>query len=317
MLAAAALSTGLLAVVQLKASRTMILAERFVPGAGWVEIAVLAIYAAALVRVMLDPRRQPVWRQRVWLGFSILFFAQLAVGLAGVEQFLMSGELHLPIPAMVLAGPIYREELTFMLIVLGVSLLLVGPAWCSHLCYFGAWDGLAASRKRRPPEKLPGARAMQIGSLVLIPAVAFALNRLGVPPLTAMWLGIGFGVVGVAVMLLGSRRLGVMVHCVTYCPLGGLVTLAGRISPFRMRLAKGCDQCGACATACRYGALATEDIAAGRPSAACTLCGDCVHKCHNGAMRYGLPGLGPDTSRTGFIVMVVSMHAAFVGVAMI
>ncbi len=317
MIATAALTAGLLTVVQLKASRPMLLAERFVPGAGWVEIALLAVYAAAVVRAMADPARQPIWRLRVWLLFSIAFFLQLGLGLAGAEHFLMSGELHLPVPAMVLAGPIYRGELTFMLVVLSASLLLVGPAWCSHLCYFGAWDGLLASRVRKPRARLPRPRAVQLGALVLVPAVALGLNLAGVAPLTATWLGVGFGAAGVGVMLWWSRRMGVMVHCVAYCPLGALVTLMGRISPFRMRLADGCDRCGACATVCRYNALSEDDIAAGRPSGACTLCGDCVRTCHNGAMRYWLPGLGPEAARIVFLVMVVSLHAAFLGVAMI
>ncbi|HDJ22855.1 MAG TPA: 4Fe-4S binding protein [Candidatus Aminicenantes bacterium] len=64
-------------------------------------------------------------------------------------MFLMTGKLHLPVPALILAGPIYRGTLSFMLILFLVTIVLVGPAWCSHLCYVGAWDDIACRRKRR------------------------------------------------------------------------------------------------------------------------------------------------------------------------
>ena len=312
----ASLTAGLLAVVQLKASRPMLIAERFVAGGGWVEIAVLAAYAAWVFRAMADPSKQPKWRLRVWLLFSIVFFLQLLVGLAGAERFLMSGELHLPIPAMVLAGPLYRGELTFMLIVLGASLVLVGPAWCSHLCYFGAWDGLAASRVNKPAPSVRSARGMQIAILILLPGVAVALNRAGIPGTTATLLGGAFGIGGVFVMTLLSRRTGAMIHCIAYCPLGALATLAGKVSPFRMRIDSTCDRCGACTPACRYGALSEPQVARGRPGPSCTLCGDCVRRCKHGSVQYRLPGLRPETARTVFLVIVVSLHAVFLGVAM-
>jgi hypothetical protein len=132
----------------------MLLAERSLPGAGWVQAAGLAAYAFWLIGVLYSPRTAAIWRRRLWTFFSIVFFTQLAIGLAGVEQFLMSGDLHLPIPAMIIAGPLYRGEGLFMPILFGATLLLVGPAWCSYLCYVGSWDlNLAAGRRR--PMQLP------------------------------------------------------------------------------------------------------------------------------------------------------------------
>ncbi len=313
----AVLTAGLLAVVQLEASRPMLIVERFVAGGGWVEIGVLAAYAAWVFRGMSDPARQPKWRLGVWLLFSIVFFLQLIVGLAGAERFLMSGELHLPVPAIVLAGPLYRGELTFMLIVLGASLVLVGPAWCSHLCYFGAWDGLAASRVKKPVAFVPRARVTQIALLILVPGVALALNRAGVPGLAATLAGAAFGVAGVVVMVLLSRRSGAMIHCIAYCPLGALATLGGKLSPFRMRIDSTCDRCGACTPACRYGALAEAQVARGRPGPSCTLCGDCIQRCRHSSLQYRFAGLSPERARTTFLVLVVSLHAVFLGVAML
>jgi hypothetical protein len=41
-----------------------------------------------------------------WTFFSVVFFAQLVLGLAGMPSMLMTGELHAPVPALILAGPV-------------------------------------------------------------------------------------------------------------------------------------------------------------------------------------------------------------------
>jgi hypothetical protein len=99
----------------------MLLAERFIPGLGWVEIALLSIYAAWITSRMANPAASPRWRARIWLFFSVVFFSQLVLGIAGVEECLMTGNLHLPIPALVVAGPIYRGGGYFMLLLHGAE----------------------------------------------------------------------------------------------------------------------------------------------------------------------------------------------------
>jgi ferredoxin len=313
--AAFLLTLSVLAVVQLRVERPMLLLERFLPGSGWVEALALATYAAFVTEKMLVLRQSAPWRRRIWGLFSIAFFAQLATGLAGAERFLMSGKLHLPVPALILAGPLFRGEGLFMLVLFAVTVVLVGPAWCSHLCYIGAWDSAAAHRLRRPqplPRWRHGARA---AVLVLVVGAALGLRWAGVPGTVAAALAAAFGLGGVAVMLLWSRRRGAMAHCVTYCPMGLVAVLLGRISPFRLRVHSDCDACGACALACRYGALGPEDIRRHRPGQACTLCGDCLGRCRSLCLQYRCAGLGPEAARALFLVLVVSAHAAFLGVA--
>ena len=111
------LTASLLGFVQWKVdSPTMLLAERFLPGSGWVEILLLAFYAAWITEKMLDIKKSPSLRKRIWAGFSFVFFSQFILGLAGLEKFLMTGALHLPIPAVILSGPLYRGGGFFMLI---------------------------------------------------------------------------------------------------------------------------------------------------------------------------------------------------------
>jgi polyferredoxin len=313
--AAALLTAGLLSVVQAKVERPMLLAERFLSGAGWAEVALLALYAGWVTHHVLDVRRSALWRRRIWGLFSIVFFLQLVIGLAGLEDFLMTGALHIPVPAMIVAGPVYRGAGFFMPILFTVTVLLVGPAWCSYLCYIGAWDSGFAHLRKRPTALPRWRRPLRAAILALVVVSALALRWAGVSGTVAAACGIAFGLAGVAIMATWSRRSGSMVHCLSYCPVGWVATVLGKLSPFRVRIASACNECGACTHFCRYDALSMEDIRRRRPGGACTLCGDCLRACHDRFLEYRLLSLRGDAARAVFLVVVVSLHATFLGVA--
>lgn len=305
----------LLVPVQLFAPATGLLAERFLPQAGWWEAYVLALYAGWLSDRLRDPVQIRRLRPRVWLVFSIIFFTQFVLGLSGVEKMLMTGKLHVPVPALIAAGPLFRGGGFFMAILFSASVLLVGPAWCSWLCYFGAWDD-RLSRAVRRPRRLPRWRSsLRIIVLVVVMGSAFLLGRLGVDGFTAAMLGVGFGLAGVGLMVFWSRRNGNMTHCTAYCPMGWVATRLGKASPWRLRIGDSCTDCGACTPACRFDALYPEDVLKRRPGEACTLCGDCLTNCPTGSLQYSLPGMDPGRARTVFFIMVTAMHAAWIGVA--
>jgi polyferredoxin len=317
-LAAGLLTFALLAIVQSVVRRPMLIAERFVPGAGWVEAVMLTAYASWLVGALYDPRYTARWRRRLWTLFSLVFFTQLAIGLAGVDAFLMSGTLHLPIPAMIVAGPLYRGAGVFMPILFGATVLLVGPAWCSYLCYVGSWDLNVACARRRSTQQPRWRNWIRGGVFALIALAALALGLAGVPATTATALGLAVGLAGMAIMVAASRRTGSMIHCTMYCPVGLAADVLGKLSPFRLRIRDdACTDCGACALRCRYGALRREDIVRRRPGLSCTLCGDCLAACRGHAIEYRFLLLAPATARSVFLVLVVSLHAVFLGVARI
>lgn len=307
----------LLTFIQIKVPMSMLLLERYIHGGAWIEIIALTIYAGWIFRHMRDPIQSPRWRLRIWLAFSIVFFGQLILGLFGMELMLMTGKLHLPVPAMIVAGPLFRGERFFMPILFLSTVLLVGPAWCSHLCYVGAWDGLAASRIFRPKRMPRWRRWWQVIILLLIIAGALLLRLLGVSTFIAVWFGAGIGIVGVGIILLLSQRKGVMVHCTAFCPIGLLATWLGKMNPFRIRINDSCTECGHCTMACRYDALDMQDIRKRRPGSSCTLCGDCLGLCRDGALEYHFLRMNPARARSLFLGIVIILHTVFLGVARI
>lgn len=316
-IAAALLTLFLVLPAELQTEPTMLLLGRFVPGGSWIEAAALALYAAVVAHKIMDPEVHARWRPWLWRLFSAVFFGQLTLGLLGLERFLLSGRLHPPVPAVILAGPIFRGGGLFMVFLLLGAVVLAGPAWCSHLCYVGSWDD-AAARARKRPGALPRWRhALRVAVLVLVVMAAWGLRALDVPALTAGWIAVGFGVLGVAVMLAASRRLGVMVHCLVVCPIGLVVNTLGKLNPFRLRIDDSCTRCGACSKVCRYQALEPEHIAAGRPGFTCSLCAECLPRCGGRSIQFRFLHLSPERARTAFVVLMAGLHASFLGLGMI
>ncbi len=63
--AGALLTAGILVLVRQVVPRTMLLADRFLPGSGWIEIAALTAYAVFLIHAMASPQGARRWRLRI------------------------------------------------------------------------------------------------------------------------------------------------------------------------------------------------------------------------------------------------------------
>jgi ferredoxin len=310
-------TAALLSVVQgLPTDRPLILLERFVRGGGWIEILAVALYGSFLAYKMQDRARVAKWRRTAWIIFSMVFFLQLFIGLLGAENFLMTGHLHLPIPAMILAGPLYRSELSVMTALFLSTVLLTGSAWCSQLCYFGAFDGMASSgiTKKGP---LPHKTTVKFTFLFLVIMVAIILRWAGLSVLTVTLIAVGFGLGGVAVMLLFSRRSGKMIHCTLYCPIGTVVSILKPLNPFRLVIDHNCTLCMRCSAWCKYDALNLKDIRNRKPAFTCTLCGDCLAACHERSIQYRFLRLEPEKARYLYLFLTLSLHAVFLALARI
>ncbi len=302
--------------------RPMLLADRLLPGMGHVQILLAACWGCLVCGRLSDPKAAQATRLRAWPLFSIVFFGQFALSALGCAVLSMTGQWHVPVPGVILGGAIYRMAPGFMLFLFLFSVLLAGAAWCSHLCYFGSWDALAATRG--PATRHPGPLRWRVLSLALTAAAALALRGLGAPTEVAAACGVALGVAMAPVALLCSRRRRIALYCTAICPLGLVACLLGRLSPWRLRVTPSCTGCGRCLTRCRYGALDRQRLAAGGPGLSCTLCRECEHACPHGGLAMSLAGRGlprgdgsPGWAGQAFACLVSAMHAAFLFMAMV
>jgi polyferredoxin len=197
------------------------------------------------------------------------------------------------------------------------TVLITGPAWCSHLCYFGSVDNWASSSKTLRNVPLKNKMLIKHSFLAIFVVTALVFHLAGVPPLWATISGALAGVTGLAIIIFFSRRKNKMVHCTMYCPVGTLVSYIRFISPFRMSITNNCTVCMACTLKCRYDALNLNDIKSGKPGRTCTLCGECVSSCHQQSIRYHFLGLPADKARNLYLILTISLHACFLVLARI
>ncbi|MDO4840798.1 MAG: 4Fe-4S ferredoxin [Desulfovibrionaceae bacterium] len=308
----------------LRMNPPMLLADRLFYGAGSLQVLIAALVAAFVAGQLLNRETASRTRRRIWLLFSVVFFLQFALMLAGLGFFATTGSLHIPVPGVILAGAVYNQKISFMPCLFLFSVLLAGPAWCSHLCYFGSWDYLASRQKKKPCPH-PHPLRWRLLSLVVITVSALLLRMSGVPILYACLGGILLGFLMVPVSLFLSRKKGIPVYCTMICPLGLAACLAGRLSLWRMKTTKNCIQCRACLPSCRYGALNPEQLQKGQAGLSCTLCRECELACKNGGIRIAFVGENMAGAKSGkepwarqlFVAVVSAMQAAFLFMAMV
>lgn len=297
----------------------MLMLERFIVGGGWLELIIISIYGAFLAIKMQDQKQSPKWRLISWSIFSIFFFSQLILGILVSDKFLLTGKLHIPVPAMMIAGPVYRGQLSIMTLLFLSTILLSGPAWCSHLCYFGAADALVAKRKKANKQTIIKKLWLLKGIiLVAIVTTTLLLRYFGINPRNATIIGIFFGLCGALIIILLSSKRGQMVHCIAYCPVGTLVNVFKYVSPFRMTIdKKTCTLCQKCTPTCMYGALNLSNIKQYKQGITCTLCGDCLSACKDNSIQYKFLNLSPEKARQLYLFITISLHAIFLAMGRI
>lgn len=300
----------------------VLIAERLAPSYGLLQGFFCAVWGAFVVHHLHDKGTRDLFRMRIWRLFSLVFFGQLFLGLMGYSLFLMSGTLHLPVPAVIVAAPLFRGGGYFMLILFAVSIALVGSAWCSHLCYFGAWDATVSrlGQKRnggtaKAPAWLPYTAPMMLGVTVL---VALALRLYGAPTQAAVMAGLSLGLLCIPASLFISARYGVDGYCVGVCPLGVLARRLRPVQAWRLVFTEHCTQCQRCISACTSMAIDVAALQRGEPHSTCTLCRRCMDVCrHDGcAVSFAFGLVSASQADKVFTVLLASIHSLFLGISM-
>ena len=207
----------------------------------------------------------------------------------------MTGKLHLPVPAMIAAGPVYRGGGLFM------AILFLGTIWwpvrpgarTSVMSAPGTTPSRACGRRPRcrPATRRSGGldfrwvdalrdrRAARSGcvSWEFPDPWPRGSARPSVWSASDSWPGL-------------HAARAAWCTAPTYCPIGALAVTLGKISPFRLRIQQSCKGCSLCTPVCRYGALRPEDLERGTPGPNCTLCGDCLATCRRGFLEHRFPG---------------------------
>lgn len=174
-----------------------------------------------------------------------------------------------------------------------VATLVAGPVFCGWLCPLGSvqeWAGRLAGKaglkKVRIPRRvdfgLSLLRFVILGLVLRATFMTVSLAFMRVDPYYAlMHFWTGEVALPALIILAAVLILSVFIDrpwCRWFCPLGGILSVTGRISLFKIRRpAKNCVSCGACAKACPVSLdPSSEDVVT---DSRCIRCGLCAPSC--------------------------------------
>lgn len=184
--------------------------------------------------------------------------------------------------------------------VLGVS-LVAGRAFCGWMCpvgtlqdFFAGWARRLSGEKRhirgkkspavfpiRLPDKLD--RGLRYTKYLVLGIILIASLFTVFPPLHAFCpvrAFFSFSLTpllgGVLVAFVFSSLLIERASCKYLCPLGALLAVFNKISPLRLAVSGGCNQCGRCDIECSMG---IQDVPANLQDSECIRCLECLETC--------------------------------------
>ncbi len=176
-----------------------------------------------------------------------------------------------------------------------LATLALGPVFCGWMCPMGtAIDAAGVLKGKRPAVRRFGEIRSWILAAMIAAAVAGSSFAAWLDPLSiftrALHLDRGApheiagAVAGWALLAaaVGLTALGPRSWCRTICPLGAILSMIGRLAPYRRLVASSCRACGACIEACPMYNPPRED-----PRGRCMGCRRCEAACPDRAISFG------------------------------
>lgn len=247
------------------------------------------------------------------LAAAGIVFAAVCLTFAGFQEFAPS------VKSQLLAA---FDRKAF--IVTGVILLLTvlfGRFYCSVICPFGILQDIIAfaARRKLKPDANRAKLRFAIAGFVLAAAGAGSITA-------AAWLDpysnfgriaaffknphyVAGGIIFALIVLLAVWKK--RVFCTSVCPVGTILGLCAKISPFKMRLSEKCVKCGRCASVCPSGCIIPEQKALDNER--CVRCLKCTAVCPVKAISFKKRETAPvktDISRRGFLTGTFTTAAA-------
>lgn len=247
------------------------------------------------------------------LAAAGIVFAAVCLTFAGFQEFAPS------VKSQLLAA---FDRKAF--IVTGIILLLTvlfGRFYCSVICPFGILQDIIAfaARRKSKPDANRAKLRFAIAGFVLAAAGAGSITA-------AAWLDpysnfgriaaffknphyVAGGIIFALIVLLAVWKK--RVFCTSVCPVGTILGLCAKISPFKMRLSEKCVKCGRCASVCPSGCIIPEQKALDNER--CVRCLKCTAVCPVKAISFKKRETAPvktDISRRGFLTGTFTTAAA-------
>lgn len=298
----------------------ILLFDRLFPYGGYLQIISSSFLSLYLFNNLMRDENYISFRRKMWISFSILFFLQFFAGVFISNKFLLTGELHFPIPFMILCGGLWRGELNFMIILFLCTILISGSAWCSHLCYFGGIDLFCSSKSSRSkPIKMPRKRQWSIKLSILFTVLSgsIILKQINTPILIVFLIIFSIFAIELFVIAVLSRNKAKMIHCAFLCPIGTIASILKIVNPRTVVINDKCTSCMSCTMYCKYSAIKPGEVKLKKIDTSCTLCGDCCSICKNRAVDYKIFNLDAQTSKRLNMAIIAILYTVFVLVAMV
>lgn len=272
---------------------------------------ILGNYAVLELRNHQEEKKQ--WVQNTYnqeVKGSILGKENLSSVLSGDLSFSkVFGVIPLSDPFATLqlfvAGGVVAVDLWLgFLIVVGFYGIFAGRAYCAYVCPINLVSDFASFLRRKLGlNALKGVnipRGLKYGVLVLalILSAIFAIPAFeSINPVSALHRGVvfgmGFGILGVALIFLFDLFVLKNGFCGHICPIGATFSLIGKFSLLRIKHnASNCTKCMECIKICPepqvLDMIGKESVQV--KQMACLRCGRCVEVCQDDALKFSLLG---------------------------